>query len=361
MRVLHVISRMNQGGTATYLGNLISGLNKAGVENLLVHGEVTDDEVESEVARGMSRIQFSHLSRKLSIVGDLKSVTELNKVVTNFKPNVLHSHAFKGGLISRMARGVGFKRVHTFHGHHLYDPEFGSIERFAMNRIESMLSRRTDGIVTVGRKVGLELQDAGAIRGSFDSIPPGVNRPYLLDKDECRAALGIPKFATHVVGWMGRFVEVKRPEILVGLAKRHPNLAFVAAGSGPLLEKINSLKLPNLILPGWQDSNLILSACDIFISTSQSEGMPLALIEAQRCGIPTIAPDVGSVAEIIKHKQTGYITRMDLSDMEDYLNFLTSDENERIRLSKNASENSEKCFSIESMVNSHLSLYAKLL
>lgn len=361
MRVLHVISRMNQGGTATYLENLLEGLTNAGVETLLVFGHVTKNEVEAEFKTSLSRVKIPQLSRQLSLIGDLKSARELRKVIENFSPNVIHSHAFKGGLISRAFNRNGTMRVHTFHGHHLYDPEFGIIERAVMNRVESFLAKSTDVTITVGVRVGLELQKAEAIRGAFTSIPPGVNKPLLIESRKAREILGVPENSNCVVGWMGRFVDVKRPEFLTKLAELNPNITFVAAGNGPLFDRMHSSKPPNLILPGWINSGLVLSASDIFVSTSISEGMPLALIEAQRCGIATISPDVGSVSEIVKHEETGFITSTDLSDMNRYINRLVFNTEERLRLSGNALVNAERNFSVESMVERHLSVYDRAL
>lgn len=361
MRVLHVISRMNQGGTATYLENLISGLNQQGIDNLLAFGRVTEDEMESQVVRKFEAIRLNHLSREISVVKDYKSRVELSEVIEKFRPQIVHSHAFKAGLIARTTKRFKSKRVHTFHGHHLYDPEFGALARFTMNNIEKFLQKYTDATISVGAKVGQELQNVGAIRGSFVSIPPGINRPHDTPRDMAMKLLGLENSSNPIVGWLGRFVDVKRPEFLLDLAKLNPKITFLAAGDGPLLSQLRSSQLPNLILPGWQDSSLILSASDMFISTSRSEGMPLALIEAQRFGIPTIAPDVGSISEIIEDKETGFLARADLSDLSPLIQSLAFNSLERKRMSINAVKKADEKFSIQSMVEKHSEVYESLL
>ena len=89
--------------------------------------------------------------------------------------------------------------------------------------------------------------------------------------------------------------------------------------------------------------------------------MPLALIEAQRFGIPTIAPDVGSISEIIEDKETGFLARSDLSDFSPLIQSLAFNSLERERMSINAVKKADEKFSIQSMVEKHSEVYESLL
>ena len=73
MRVLHVIARMNVGGTATYIANLIHGLEKLGVSNLLLMGNVPKGEVEDSVISTLKYQRIEPLSRELSFSQDRKA------------------------------------------------------------------------------------------------------------------------------------------------------------------------------------------------------------------------------------------------------------------------------------------------
>lgn len=360
MKVLHVISRMNAGGTATYLSNLILGLEKLGYENLLVHGNPHDGEIESSYVADLPSFRIPELRRQLSIPNDIEARKKFTKILYEYSPHFVHSHAFKAGLIARSVSQNRLKFIHTFHGHHLYDPEFGKLARYTMKISERVLEPRTHAYVTVGQRVGNELQSARYFKKDFVSIPPGIDIVPHLSREEARKKLGIATNA-KVVGWMGRFIEVKRPKVLLELARSFPDAFFVMGGDGPLFEQMKSSAPSNLLMLGWVDSDLILSASDLFLSTSRSEGMPLALIEAQRYGLPVIAPDVGSISEIILNGRTGFCIGENLQELRTSIFDLLNNEDLRKEFSKCAANNAREEFSSEKMASRHHELYSRFL
>ena len=148
-RVLHVIARMNVGGTAVYLSNLVTGLSDLGVENLLVIGNVPKGEVEDGVVAKLPIARIGAMSRSLNFGNDRAAKKELDAIIKSFKPDLIHSHTFKAGLLVRLGK-KSVPVVHTFHGHHLYDPEFGAVKRSVLNVIEKRLAEKADAIVTIG-------------------------------------------------------------------------------------------------------------------------------------------------------------------------------------------------------------------
>ena len=104
MRVLHVIARMNVGGTATYIANLIHGLEKLGVSNLLLMGNVPKGEIEDSVISTLKYQRIDSLSRELSFSQDRKARKEIERVIESFKPDLIHTHTFKAGFLVRLRR-----------------------------------------------------------------------------------------------------------------------------------------------------------------------------------------------------------------------------------------------------------------
>lgn len=359
MKVLHIISRMNAGGTATYLSNLILGLEKLGYENLLVHGNPHEGEVEATSVIDLPSVRIPELRRELSINGDIEAREKFARILSRYSPNFVHSHAFKAGLIARSVSQRNTKFIHTFHGHHLYDPEFGKLARYAMKISERTLNSRTHAYVTVGKRVGKELHSAHYFTRDFVSIPPGVNSISKLSREEARKRIGIPTNA-RVIGWLGRFIEVKRPRVLLQLAKTFPDVVFVMGGDGPMFEDMKVSAPSNLQMLGWIDSDLVLSASDLFLSTSRSEGMPLALIEAQQYGLPVIAPDVGSISEIILNGRTGFCISEDLQELSNCLFKLLNNDLLRKQFSEDAAKFAREEFSREKMANRHHQLYSQV-
>jgi glycosyltransferase involved in cell wall biosynthesis len=360
MRVLHVIARMNVGGTATYIANLIHGLEKLGVSNLLVLGNVQKGEAEDSVINTLKYQRIETLSRELSYVKDKKARKEIESVIESFKPDLIHTHTFKAGFLVRL-RKRKIPLIHSFHGHHLYDPEFGFIKRFILNFVERRLAQRTTRLITIGKKVRDELLEVGIGRAKqYLSIAPGISPLELEDEVSVRKKFGFSLDETLVL-WLGRFTQVKRPDKVIEIARLLPRIRFVMAGGGELLDKIKIDAPRNVSFVGFQDKNEMWSIADIALCTSDSEGMPLSLIEAQMAGVPVVSTNVGSVSEILEDGATGYLASKDFRDLAAKIEFVIRDLESESKLGKAAKRRAEQEFSSAVMADAHLALYRGLL
>jgi glycosyltransferase involved in cell wall biosynthesis len=221
MKVLHVIARMNVGGTARYIEELIDGTAGLGYEAELATGYVQGQEVESSGFNKKATHRIAHLGRKISLINDLMAYFELKKVIAKVNPDIIHSHTFKAGFLARMVPG-NFKRVHTFHGHLFEDQSFSVIQKFAILLAEKYLAKRTNQFISVGQRVGVELRDLGiGPNAKWISIAPGVRALKKIKKSEARKQLKLPVTGV-VVGWMARVTSVKNPHLALEVAKSFP-------------------------------------------------------------------------------------------------------------------------------------------
>jgi len=132
------------------------------------------------------------------------------------------------------------------------------------------------------------------------------------------------------------------------------------AGGGDLLESIKAKAPRNVEVIGWADAAIFWSAVDIAISTSDNEGMPVALIEAQLAGIPVIATDVGSNSEVIQDEVTGLITSRSVDALVGGVDRFTSLPSLIRTQGDKGRERASKEFSLEKMIRSHADLYREL-
>ena len=360
MRVLHVIARMNVGGTATYLANLITGLEKSGVTDLLAMGHVPSGEAEDSIVETLPIRRVAHLSREISLGADRAALGELREIVREFKPDLIHSHTFKAGALMRLG-STSVPIVHSFHGHHLYDPEFEALKRSVLNLIERRFAKKTDVIITVGLKVRDELLAVGIGKpDQYRSIAPGIAPLEKRDSAKVRERLGI-RATDLVVMWLGRFTQVKRPDHVVEMAKSFPNAIFVMAGGGELLDVNRNGAPSNLKFVGFEDKNDMWAIADIGLCTSDSEGMPLSLIEAQMAGVPVVSTDVGSVSEIVEDGKTGFLASRETSDLVAKIAPLIESSELRLLMGMAAKKRAEELFSADVMVNAHLRVYQEVL
>ena len=144
--------------------------------------------------------------------------------------------------------------IHSFHGHHLYDPEFGLVKRGVLNFLERRLAKRSAALVTIGKRVRdelLEVEIGEALQ--FHPIAPGIEAPKVEGASDLKAKFGISSSET-VVMWLGRFTQVKRPDLVLEIAKALPEITFVMAGGGELLESTRAKAPKNVKLVGFQDA-----------------------------------------------------------------------------------------------------------
>lgn len=360
MRVLHVIARMNVGGTATYLANLIDGLEKLGVENLLVMGKVPKGEAEDSVISSLQHHRIESLSRELHFRSDRRARREIERVIENYEPDLIHTHTFKAGFLVRLKKRR-IPVIHSFHGHHLYDPEFGFLKRNVLNIIERFLAPRAERFVTIGKRVRDELLAVGIGRAEqYLTIAPGIAPLALADEAGVRKRFGWGQ-EENLVLWLGRFTEVKRPDRAIEIARLLPKIRFVMAGGGELLDKVKMNAPSNVTFVGFQDKSEMWSIADIALCTSDSEGMPLSLIEAQMAGVAVVSTDVGSVSEILEDGITGYLASKESADLVAKIEKVLLDLESGAKMGKAAAVRAEREFSSSVMADAHFGLYRKVL
>jgi len=354
-KVLHVIARMNVGGTARYVSELVEAIPNS----KLATGFVQESEVEDSSVPQLPLMRVNHLGRKISLVNDYKAWCELRAIVRECKPEIIHTHTFKAGLIGRLVRGP-YKHIHTFHGHLFEDNSFSSLQKKIITLVEKWLAPSADVLISVGLSVGQELREAGiGVGQKWISISPGVEALNLLDKSEARKSIRVNESGV-LIGWMARMASVKNPNLLLQVASRLPDVQFVMAGGGDLLETIKSNAPENVKIIGWADAATFWSAVDIAISTSDNEGMPVALIEAQLAGLPVIATNVGSNGEVIQDEVTGLIVIKSVDALVGAVNrYISFPALIRTQGDKGKSRATNE-FSLEKMIRSHAELYREV-
>ena len=144
------------------------------------------------------------------------------------------------------------------------------------------------------------------------------------------------------------------------LAKEITEGQFIFGGDGDLSEQLKKAAPANAKVMGWVDSATFISACDIILSTSENEGMPVALIEAQMAGRPVLATNVGSVSEVVINNQTGLVVNKDKAALVGALRELLSDSAKLQNFGDVAAKHANSNFSPSVMVQKHLDLYRLL-
>ena len=373
VRVLRIIARMNVGGPAVQVSGLMRGFNKETFEHELLTGYCADDEADylEKVATDVKAIRIDGLGRSIKPRADLTALFAIIKEIRRFKPDVIHTHTAKAGVVGRIASILsGHKsiRVHTFHGHLLHG-YFGPGKTKLVILVEKFLAYFTDQLLAVGKKVELDLISAGiGNAGKFSVMPPGLQLAHVPDRSFARIELGLDQDKVYCA-FIGRITQIKRPDRFLDVVSEIKscglNLEFVVAGAGEQLqycqERAISENLPVTFL-GWrEDIEVVLAAADFVILTSDNEGTPLSLIQAGIVGIPVVATNVGSTNEIVVDGKTGFLTQLSVDQLADAVAKLATDSGLRAEMGAAGQEYTMARYGVYRLVKDHQDLYIKLL
>jgi glycosyltransferase involved in cell wall biosynthesis len=372
-KVMQVIARMNVGGPAILVADLMRNLDSSKFETRLVTGYCDENESDylDEVATDIKAIRVPGFGRSISIVKDLKAFFVLMREIRRFKPDVVHTHTAKAGVLGRVATFFArpsAKRIHTFHGHLLHG-YFDSRKVKMLVLLEKVLGFVTYKFVAIGNVVKVDLVKAGIAKNSkFEVIYPGLQDLVIYPQSEARKTLGLDPETTFVV-YVGRLTQIKRLDRLIDLGRSlkldYPATHLIIAGAGELLEGLTaqseSESLPITFL-GWRnDINMILSASDIAVLCSDNEGIPLTLIQASQAGLPIVSTNVGSVSDIVLDGVTGILTEVSANGLIQGVYKLLDDSNLRARLGQSGQVRARDLFSSQAMVECHEELYSQSL
>jgi glycosyltransferase involved in cell wall biosynthesis len=372
LKVMQIIARMNVGGPAVIVAELMRGLDKSAFEQILVTGYCDENEADylDTVAKDIKATRIAGLGRSVSLVADLKAFFGLVSLIRKYKPDVIHTHTAKAGVLGRLASllaGRGAVRVHTFHGHLLHGYFSGSVTRLVI-LIEKFFAARTSVLIAIGSKVRDDLVAAGIGRANkYRVFFPGLPAPKPIAKATAQSSLGISAETLYIT-FVGRLTQIKRPDRLLDVAKecksRGLDLRFLVAGEGELFESSKARCLHeelDVTFFGWRnDIDQIFSASDIAILTSDNEGIPLTLIQAAQAGLPIVATNVGSISDIVINESTGYLTAPNAAAMADAIEKLVRDGQLRKMMGDVGKARAAQYFSLERMIKDHSDLYRSL-
>ena len=369
IRVMQIIARMNVGGPAVIVAELMRGLDSHKFEQILITGYCDDSEADylDDVATDIKATRIAGLGRSVSPIADLKAFIGLVRTIRKFKPDVIHTHTAKAGVLGRIASIIadrGAKRIHTFHGHLLHG-YFSGWKTSLVILVEKLLAQRTDYLIAIGNEVKRDLLLAGIGKESqYRVFFPGLPKPKNFDKASIRRELELDAQTVYCT-FVGRLTQIKRPDRLLDIAgvlhRNNTGVHFLVAGEGELFEtskaRARNENLPITFL-GWRkDINELFAASDVAILTSDNEGIPLTLIQAAQAGLPIIAPAVGSISDIVVNHESGILTQPSSQAMAAALTSLVSDASLRAKFGSAGKARTEEFFSLERMLRDHTGIY----
>ena len=373
VRVLRIIARMNVGGPAVQVSGLMRGFEQELFEQELLTGYCAADEADylEKVATDIKAIRIDGLGRSIKPRADLTALFAIVKEIRRFRPDVIHTHTAKAGVVGRIASilsGHRSIRVHTFHGH-LLNGYFGAGKTKLVILIEKILALFTNQLLAVGKKVQDDLIAAGIGNSNkFAVMPPGLQLAKVPSKHDARIELGLDQNEIYCA-FIGRITQIKRPDRFLDVVAKVKadgvKAKFIVAGAGEQLEycqdRVTNENLPVTFL-GWrEDIENVLAVADFVILTSDNEGTPLSLIQAGMVGIPVVATNIGSTHEIVVNGKTGFLTDLSVVELASAVTKLAKNSDLRAQMGAMGQEYTMARYGVERLVKDHQDLYLRLL
>ncbi|MBI1343028.1 MAG: glycosyltransferase [Terrimonas sp.] len=391
-RVIRILNRLVIGGpskNAVYLTRYMP----SEFETLLIIGGKEDHEQDAEnLAEDHQVIPYCipEMKRAISFNDDWKAYKQLKKIIREFKPDIVHTHAAKSGALGRLAaRNCKVPViVHTFHGH-VFHSYFNSLKTNFFIRAEKYLAGFTDGIIAISEKQRHELADEFRIAAAekFHVVPLGLDLdPFVEHQEEKRKSFRAEfnlDDDTIAVGIIGRLVPVKNHTLFISslrnvLAKTNKKVKAFIIGDGESRTQIEKWATAagidfcavgekeytkTLIFTSWRtDVDFICAGLDIICLTSLNEGTPVSLIEAQAACKPVVTTRVGGIADVVIEGKTGLMAATD--NVEEYsgqlLKMVESDAM-RMEMSKAGRDFVLNKFGYKRLVGDMAALYYRLL
>ena len=383
MRIAHVITRMIVGGAQeNTLFNCLDLMRDYGDDVLLITGPALGPEGDllSQGRGGDLAVRYiDSLRRNIHPWRDLKSYRELKRVLREFRPDVVHTHSAKGGLLGRIAaKRLNVPAVlHTIHGAPFH-PYQGILARNIFRWCEWYAARQCHTLVSVADAMTeLMVQARVADRSHFQTVYSGMDVEPFLDadrhRDEFRARLGVEK-ETVVIGKIARLFHLKGHEFLIEAARevvpKAPHVKFLLVGDGILREQWQRRiaehglsdhflfvgLVPPEEIPKW------IGAMDVLVHTSLREGLARALPQALISGKPAISFDVDGAREVVISNETGILVPpQDVKNLAAALLKLAHDPESRARMGQEGRRRFSDVFRHQTMTRVLRKLYEQLL
>ena len=253
-------------------------------------------------------IEVGDFVRPIRLKDDAKALLALVKIGRSVRPDIIHLHSAKAGVLGRLAYWFTASPVfYTPHGYSFLMRQAGPLKRGFYRSIEFAMARLRNTTIACSKG---ELEETLPLTKRALLINNGIDRREIDRCLDCPPRQG--GRARRGGGWytvftIGRICGQKNPELFNRIALAMPETRFLWIGDGELRDVLNA---PNIEVTGWvsrREVLLLASRADCFLLPSLWEGLPISLLEAMYLGKPCVVSDVVGNRDVIRNGENGFV------------------------------------------------------
>lgn len=296
------------------------------------------------------------------------TIKAVRKVLEQLKPDVVHTHQigalFYTGPAARQAKVPVV--VHTEHGKTIKGMKHALLGWWA--------ARYAQRFYCVSADIQQALSGFMVPDSKMEVLANGIDTAQLaeaVDTIPLRRTWNIPPDAV-VLGTIGRLAYVKRQDLMLQVfarvRKKVPGAVLVLVGDGEERNKLEALAaqlgvIDQVRFTGFQaEPGKFLHIMSAFLLTSESEGMPLSLLEAWAVGVPVATFRVGGLPELIRQGETGYLADFgEVDQMADQVVYLLQHPEKTEFITTRCRDQVQQRFDVATMARAYDSRYRELI
>lgn len=314
-KIILAITKSNFGGAQKYVYTLAKNLKMRGFEvKVMLGGKGALTEKLKE--QGIDIIEIKSLKRDLSWKKDLEAFKEIREILKKEKPDVFHINSSKIGAVGSLAGKLARidKVIFTAHGF-AFNEKRSPISKLILKIIYWFIFAISNKTIFVSKETMRQAPKIFLPNKKFKVIYNGIEKINFYEREKARNLLQISR-EREIIGTLAELHPIKRIDKLIEVSSEI-DCDFVILGEGEdrkrLEKKIKEKGVENKFhLKGYVDeADRYIKAFDLFVLVSDSEAMPLSIIEAMQANVPIIATDVGGIKEMIPKK---YLIKKDLKE-----------------------------------------------
>ena len=302
-KILFVVEAMG-GGVFTYIVDLANELVKS--YDMYIAYAVrpqTPENYREYFNPNIHLIEVKNFTRSINPPKDFKAIPEVKRIARDVRPDIIHLHSSKAGVIGRIAfNGKDVPLFYTPHGYSFLMENYKPMKRRMFHSIESLMAKRN--CTTISCSLG-EHQETLKLTKQATYVNNGINTAEL-DKMLAKVARVDHPFTVYT---LGRICYQKNPSLFNEIAKAMPDVHFLWIGEGELRDE---LKSKNIEITGWVDREEALQRsmnADVFLLTSLWEGLPISLLESMYMKKLCVVNDVIGNHDVIEDGRNGFICK----------------------------------------------------